>query len=110
MTWGGGIFAPALTVWFRALERVPVKGKWPAALVRTGLDQFAFAPLVITGKLQPSACLYRLYPELGLTQDEQLMPVIGFFTVMTLLEGKDMNAVKKKWDEVREGILIGTRC
>lgn len=26
---------------------------------------------------------------------------IGFFTVMTLLEGKDLNAAKAKWDAVR---------
>jgi hypothetical protein len=25
---------------------------------------------------------------------------LGFFTVMTLLEGKDMKAVKQKWSEV----------
>jgi len=71
VTWAGGIYAPLVTVWFRTLERIPIKSKWPGALVRTGLDQFAFAPFILT----------------------------GFFTVMTLLEGKDMNAVKKKWNE-----------
>ncbi|RSH85191.1 Protein required for ethanol metabolism [Saitozyma podzolica] len=67
--WGAGIFAPAVTVWFRTLERLPIQNKTLATAARVGLDQFAFAPCVLT----------------------------GFFTVMTLLEGKDMSAVKEKW-------------
>ncbi|KAL7423907.1 Protein required for ethanol metabolism [Cryptotrichosporon argae] len=69
VAWGAGIFAPAVTVWFRTLERLPIRGKWPATLARVGLDQFVFAPCILT----------------------------GFFTVMTLLEGKDLNAVREKW-------------
>ncbi|ORX41118.1 hypothetical protein BD324DRAFT_40998 [Kockovaella imperatae] len=68
--WGGGLFAPAVTVWFRQLQKIPIQSKWGGAIVRTSLDQFLFAPVVVT----------------------------GFFTVMTLLEGKDMNAVKQKWN------------
>lgn len=47
--WGGGIFAPAVTGWFGALQRIPIQSKWPSALVKTGLDQFAFAPIAISG-------------------------------------------------------------
>ncbi|WVQ95538.1 protein SYM1 [Kwoniella sp. CBS 9459] len=71
VVWGGGIFAPVVTVWFRTLERLPIKSKWPATFARVGLDQFVFAPIVLS----------------------------GFFTAMTLMEGKDMNAVKQKWTE-----------
>ena len=53
VVWGGGIFAPAVTVWFRALERVPIKAKWPGAIARMSLDQFLFAPMVLTGKPSP---------------------------------------------------------
>jgi len=69
--WGGGCFAPAVTVWFRVLQRIPIQSKWPAAIVRTGLDQFGFAPVIIS----------------------------GFFTFTTLLEGKDMQAVREKWHQ-----------
>ena len=51
--WGGGIFAPAVTGWFGALQRIPIQSKWPAALAKTGLDQFAFAPIAISG-MSPS--------------------------------------------------------
>lgn len=51
VTWGGGIFAPAVTVWFRQLEKLPIRSKWPAAIARTALDQFAFAPIVVSGEL-----------------------------------------------------------
>ncbi|KAK1923013.1 protein SYM1 [Papiliotrema laurentii] len=77
VVWGGGIFAPAVTVWFRALERVPIKAKWPGAIARMSLDQFLFAPMVLT----------------------------GFFTYMTLAEGKDMDAVKAKWNSSFESTL-----
>ncbi|ORY29640.1 protein SYM1 [Naematelia encephala] len=70
VAWGGGVFAPVVSVWFRVLERVPIKSKWPGAIVRMSLDQFIAAPFVLT----------------------------GFFTFMTLLEGKDLNAVREKWD------------
>ncbi|WVR08505.1 protein SYM1 [Kwoniella sp. DSM 27419] len=69
--WGGGIFAPAVTVWFRTLERLPIRSKWPATFARVGLDQFVFAPFVLT----------------------------GFFTAMTLMEGKSLDAAKQKWHE-----------
>ncbi len=98
ITWGGGVFAPAVTVWFRALERIPIKSRWPAALVRTGLDQFAFAPFVVSG---PSNTSHAVGTKL-------LRPEIGFFAVMTLLEGKDMNAVKLKWNEVCSFLRIET--
>lgn len=67
--WGGGIFAPAVTVWFRTLERIKFKSAIATTAARVGLDQFAFAPTVLT----------------------------GFFTVMTLLEGKGLGDVEKKW-------------
>jgi len=60
-----------VTVWFRVLQRIPIQSKWPAAIVRTGLDQFGFAPVIIS----------------------------GFFTFTTLLEGKDMQAVREKWHQ-----------
>ncbi|WVQ86057.1 protein SYM1 [Cryptococcus sp. DSM 104549] len=71
VTWGGLLFAPAVTVWFRALERIPIKNKIAGTVARVGLDQFAFAPCVLS----------------------------GFFTAMTLMEGKDFNAVKTKWND-----------
>jgi len=52
VVWGGGIFAPAVTVWFRTLERLPIKSKWPATFARVGLDQFVFAPIVLTGEFR----------------------------------------------------------
>jgi len=48
-----------VTVWFCALERIPIKSKWPAALVRTGLDQFAFTPCILTG--QSRALIWRVW-------------------------------------------------
>ena len=50
VVWGGGIFAPAVTVWFRTLERIPIRAKWPGAIARMSLDQFLFAPFVLTGE------------------------------------------------------------
>jgi hypothetical protein len=47
------------------------------------LDQFVFAPCVLTGEAVSSSAL-----------------TLGFFTFMTLAEGKDMNAVRAKWDSV----------
>lgn len=47
--WGGIIFAPAVTGWFNLLNKVPIQSKWPSALVKTGLDQFAFAPVALSG-------------------------------------------------------------
>ncbi|KAK8846516.1 protein SYM1 [Kwoniella newhampshirensis] len=70
VVWGGGIFAPVVNVWFRTLEKLPLRSRWPATFARVGLDQFAFAPFVLT----------------------------GFFTAMTLMEGKDLKAAKAKWD------------
>ncbi|WVQ63172.1 protein SYM1 [Kwoniella botswanensis] len=71
VVWGGGIFAPAVTVWFRTLERLPIKSKWPATFARVGLDQFVFAPFVLT----------------------------GFFHAMTLMEGKTLADARAKWQE-----------
>ncbi|RSH87741.1 Protein required for ethanol metabolism [Apiotrichum porosum] len=67
--WGGGCFAPFATTWFRFLQNLPIKSKIPATITRVALDQTVAAPIVLS----------------------------TFFTVMTLLEGKDMNAVKDKW-------------
>jgi protein Mpv17 len=67
--WGAGAFAPAVTVWFRTLERIKFKSAIGTTATRVGLDQFAFAPMVLS----------------------------AFFTVMTLLEGKGMADVEKKW-------------
>ena len=52
--WGGGIFAPAVTGWFNLLNKVPIQHKWGSALVKTGLDQFAFAPIALSGMCFPS--------------------------------------------------------
>jgi protein Mpv17 len=76
-----------VTVWFRALERVPIKAKWPGAIARMSLDQFLFAPMVLTGKTLPLRNVW-------------LRSLVGFFTYMTLAEGKDMDAVKAKWNSV----------
>nr|ODN96142.1 protein SYM1 [Cryptococcus depauperatus CBS 7855] len=73
VAWGSLIFAPAVTVWFRTLERLPIKSRWPATFARVGLDQFAFAPCVLSGKC--------------------------FFTAMTFMEGKNFEAAKTKWRE-----------
>ncbi|KAL0253648.1 protein SYM1 [Cryptococcus tetragattii IND107] len=71
VTWGGLIFAPTVNLWFRTLERIPIRSRWPATFTRVGLDQFGFAPVVLS----------------------------GFFTAMTFMEGKDFNAAKIKWHE-----------
>lgn len=39
-----------MTGWFNLLNRVPIQSKWPAALAKTGLDQFAFAPVALSGE------------------------------------------------------------
>ncbi|KAE8541439.1 protein SYM1 [Cryptococcus gattii VGV] len=71
VTWGGLIFAPTVNLWFRTLERIPIRSRWPATFTRVGLDQFGFAPVILS----------------------------GFFTAMTFMEGKDFNAAKTKWHE-----------
>ncbi|KAI9633587.1 uncharacterized protein MKK02DRAFT_38245 [Dioszegia hungarica] len=68
--WGGGLYAPFVTGWFNVLQRVQLGNKYATTAARVGLDQFLIAPTVLS----------------------------AFFTVMTLLEGKDMNAVKEKWN------------
>lgn len=70
--WGGGIYAPVVTVWFRVLDRIPIKNKVAGTVTRVALDQLVSAPIVLT----------------------------GFFTVMTLLEGKTLDDAKAKWKEV----------
>ena len=77
VVWGGGMFAPFVTVWFKTLERVPIKGKTPAALTKACLDQFVAAPAVLS----------------------------TFFCVMTLMEGKTVEDAKKKWETVSENQL-----
>ena len=37
-------------MWFRTLERIPIRAKWPGAIARMSLDQFLFAPFVLTGE------------------------------------------------------------
>ena len=71
------MFAPFVTVWFKTLERVPIKGKTPAALTKACLDQFVAAPVVLS----------------------------TFFCVMTLMEGKTVEDAKKKWETVSENQL-----
>lgn len=76
VAWGGLLFAPTVTVWFRTLERyfpTPTKGSiWPAVAKRVALDQFVFAPCILT----------------------------AFFSTMTFMEGKGIEDVKKKWSAV----------
>ncbi|WOO78799.1 Protein SYM1 [Vanrija pseudolonga] len=69
--WGAGIFAPLVTVWLRALDKIPIKNKIAGTITRVAADQLIAAPTFLT----------------------------GFFTVMTLLEGKDLAAAKQKWHE-----------
>ncbi|AFR92837.2 protein SYM1 [Cryptococcus neoformans C23] len=71
VTWGGLLFAPTVNLWFRTLERIPIRSRWPATFARVGLDQFGFAPVILS----------------------------GFFTAMTFMEGNDFNAAKLKWHE-----------
>ncbi|CED82740.1 protein sym1 [Phaffia rhodozyma] len=66
--WGGGLFAPVVTQWFKILEKVPIKNKVAATATRVGLDQFVFAPIVLT----------------------------TFFSFMGLLEGKEKENVQEK--------------
>jgi hypothetical protein len=47
--WGGGIFAPAVTVWFRTLESIKMRNTLVQTATRVGLDQFVFAPCVLSG-------------------------------------------------------------
>lgn len=69
--WGGGIFAPVVTVWFRFLQSLPIANKTLATATRVGLDQFVMAPSILT----------------------------GFFTIMTLMEGKTLEDAKAKWKQ-----------
>ncbi|RXK41795.1 hypothetical protein M231_01030 [Tremella mesenterica] len=69
--WGGAFFAPAVTIWFRVLEKVPITSKLPAAMTKACLDQFIAAPTVLS----------------------------TFFCVMTLMEGKSLDDAKKKWQD-----------
>lgn len=47
--WGGGLFAPAVTVWFRTLETIKMRNPIVQTATRVGLDQFVFAPCVLSG-------------------------------------------------------------
>ncbi|KAL1409852.1 Protein required for ethanol metabolism [Vanrija albida] len=71
VVWGAGIFAPLVTVWLRALDKIPIKNKLAGTITKVAADQLIAAPTFLT----------------------------GFFTVMTLLEGKDLAAAKQKWHE-----------
>ncbi|BEI81247.1 hypothetical protein CcaverHIS002_0204070 [Cutaneotrichosporon cavernicola] len=68
VTWGGVFFAPAVTAWFQVLNKVPMTNMVKGTAIRVGLDQFVAAPIVLS-------C---------------------FYTVMTLLEGKDLATAKEK--------------
>lgn len=48
--WGGAIYAPVVTTWFRVLERIPIKNKVTGTITRVALDQLVSAPIVLTGK------------------------------------------------------------
>ncbi len=112
VTWGGLVFAPIVTVWFRTLERVPIKGRWPATIARVGLDQFVFAPFILTGECHSVVsqmqclCSSEVDP-VGATTGGTMADSkhSGFFTAMTLMEGKDMKAVKEKWNSVRRKVV-----
>ncbi|EKD04539.1 hypothetical protein A1Q2_01111 [Trichosporon asahii var. asahii CBS 8904] len=67
--WGAGIFSPAVTVWFRYLDRLPGRGTIPGTALRVACDQLIASPTVLT----------------------------GFFTFMTLAEGKSLDDAKAKW-------------
>ncbi|ODN82858.1 protein SYM1, variant [Cryptococcus amylolentus CBS 6039] len=71
VVWGGLCFAPAVHVWFNTLARLPIQSKVAGTAARVALDQFAFAPFALT----------------------------SFFTAMTLMEGKNLEAAKLKWNE-----------
>ncbi|ODN99424.1 protein SYM1 [Cryptococcus wingfieldii CBS 7118] len=71
VVWGGLCFAPVVHVWFKTLARLPIQSKVAGTAARVALDQFAFAPFALT----------------------------SFFTAMTLMEGKNLEAAKLKWNE-----------
>jgi hypothetical protein len=77
VVWGGGIFAPVVTQWFKVLQKVQLGNAVATTAARVALDQFLCAPVVVT----------------------------GFFTFMTLTEGKDLGTVRHKLRNVRLGLL-----
>lgn len=78
VVWGGGLFAPAITQWFKVLQKVNLGNAVTTTAARVGLDQFLCAPVVVT----------------------------GFFTFMTLTEGKDLATVKHKLRNVRPSLSL----
>lgn len=68
VVWGGGIFAPVITQWFKVLQKVQLGNTVATTATRVALDQFLCAPVVVT----------------------------GFFTFMSLTEGKDLGSVRHK--------------
>jgi protein Mpv17 len=54
--------------WFKVLQKLPVKNKVAATVTRVGLDQFVFAPVILS----------------------------TFFTTMGLMEGKKMSQIQDK--------------
>jgi len=46
--YGGLIFAPVAVRWYKILDRIPVKSRPVLIATRVGLDQFAFAPVMLS--------------------------------------------------------------
>ncbi|KAL7414850.1 hypothetical protein BDY24DRAFT_440309 [Mrakia frigida] len=68
VVWGGAFFAPVVGQWFKILQRLPIQNKTVSTVAKVGLDQFVFAPVVLS----------------------------TFFTAMGLMEGKKFPDIQEK--------------
>lgn len=62
ITWGGAIFAPLVTGWFKVLNKVPMKNKVKGTVIRVALDQLISAPIMITGESRHTVAGSRTEP------------------------------------------------
>jgi len=66
--YGGCIFAPIVTRWYRLIERVPIRSGRARVFAKVGLDQFLLTPGLVS----------------------------LFFTSMTFMEGKGLDEVQRR--------------
>lgn len=47
------MFAPVVSVWFRVLERIPIKNKIGVTVARVAADQLIAAPTILSSEFAP---------------------------------------------------------
>lgn len=112
--WGGGIFAPYATTWFKFLEGLPIKGKVATTVTRVALDQLVAAPVVLSGGSRVAQRCTALHSSTG-AHGQRTDGATAFFTAMTFMEGGTWGQAKDKLRTVgdsgrkrREGSLLTT--